>query len=668
MGSFGGMNVQGEDDIDLQRALEESILEYNSSHRAEMGVPGSQEGAKRQINDDSLQSLDESVTFDDLISYSKSVRNELVNALSFNSTGEKRSDVDSLSRIIRGELQGVCDGGIDGTCENDSNGTYDCQEDTELRPLPLDAINDMIEVIFGAYGGVLAQDEDIKRWINHTVEFGSFSALGVVTQGRGGGEEEASRDGHHHSEGSGSSKESRSISAGMNYCLIQQGGGPCGVLASLNGLIISQLVFDPSRLEIERERQVRDLFEYLDSVSEQDCWEALVRSICMIIFQSSPESRYRIIQFRPRTVGLLQVHHKIVDFDLNRNLLISPERNLYYYTDYGDIMDVYRFYCRRLKNGIFSRTGSLFSILLSVVGSRTPDRVRSDMDDFTTAPLIGMFGHCSQELVNLFITGSAVSNVFDGVKVLNDGGNAEKTDSFSLKGINKRSVLGYLTEHEALRYCRVGLNYKYPLYPIWIIMNKNHYECSFTLNFTECVLTVHQEFAQVVQRAFEKFDVENSGFIFESQLGEFLDEISLGECVSDVQKLSENGIILWNDLRRSVLGLVGIEGETTSSSSPADWHGLWTSVYAFDHQKQVGKKLIASTIFPQENYAVAKSLFYHKLSRRRGLTVDTEQNSPSPAKPSEEQLDLIPILQTRWGEGTVIETRQLLGYSCQSKT
>lgn len=661
MGSFGGINgQQGEDEIGLQRALEESLMEYNGSNRTEASVPSSLEEGERQTNDEGFQSLDGSVTFEDLISYSRSVRNELVNALSSRSADKKQRDVDSLSRIIRGEIEDACDG-VAGMCGGGNDGTYDCPEDPELRPLPLDAINDMIEVIFGAYRSVLAQDNDIKRWINHTVEFGAddYPAPEVVSR-------EADRDGHR-SGGTNSSRESRPTSANMSYCLIQQGGGPCGVLASLNGFIISQLVFDPLRLERERDRRLRgDLFEYLDSVPERDCWEALIRSICMVIFQSSPESRYRIVQFRPRTVGLLQDHHKIGDFDLNRNLLISPERNLYYYVDYGDILDVYRFYSRRLKGGIFSKTGSLFSILLSVVGSRTPDRIRSDMDDFTTTPLIGMFGHCSQELVNLFITGNAVSNVFDGVKVLDDGDSGKGAESFSLKGIDKRSVLGYLTEHEALRYCKVGLNYKYPLYPIWIIMDKNHYQCSFTLNFTECVLTVYEEFTQVMQRAFEKFDVDGSGFILESQLGEFLGEICLGECVSEVQKLSENGIVLWDDLQRSVLGLVGIEGETDGSSAGGR-HKLWTSVYAFDHQKHVGKKLTISTIFPQENYSRAKGLFYHELSSRRGQMAEMmDRSGRSPTGSTEEQLDLASIMRTRWGEGTVIEIKQLFGLCCQN--
>ena len=46
-------------------------------------------------------------------------------------------------------------------------------------------------------------------------------------------------------------------------------------------------------------------------------------------------------------------------------------------------------------------------------------------------PLIGQHGHCTQELVNLFITGKAVSNLFDGFKQLDEG--------ITLKGIEQKS-------------------------------------------------------------------------------------------------------------------------------------------------------------------------------------------------------------------------------------
>ncbi|POM84235.1 protein of unknown function (DUF4205) family protein [Cryptosporidium meleagridis] len=643
MNSFGVINGQGEDDedLELQRALSESLREFNKTKNI------SENNGIQTLDDNDIELINNSVTFNDLINYSEYMQNELVNILNLNNNNsKKKSDIGSLTQIITGKR--VI---IDDKLNEHFNEVYDPCKDKELKPLPIENVNEIIETIFGINGNLLAQDEDIKRWIYHSIEF----ICNSIPK-----EEDESKTGFF--------KESRSIFTlkenftSMNYCLIQQGGGPCGVLASLNGFIIRQLIFNPTRLKMIKEEHQEDLVEYLNSIDEEDCWEALIQSICMIFFQSSPESKYRVIQYKP--CEKMEAFQRNRNFDFMSNCLIGSENNLYYYVEYDDIMEVYKFYSRRLKSGIFSNIGSLFSILVSIVGSRTPNQIRLDMDDFTN-PLVGMFGHCSQELVNLFITGSAVSNVFDGVKILNDSGGGTVTGagnmngSLSLKGIYKKSILGYLTEHEALQYCKVGLNYKYPLYPIWIIVNKNHYKCSFSFNFNECILTVSQEFIQVMQKAFEKFDTENSGFIFDHQLEKFLSEINLKDCMFELMKLCENGIVLWNDLKKCILNLVGIEneednqlrGSKTGDHSLASQYKLWTSVYIFDGQNHIGKKLIVSTIFPLENYSRTRKLY-------ETFSSNHKQNGNDKRK-SIEELDLISTLQTRWGGETVIETKIL---------
>jgi hypothetical protein len=62
--------------------------------------------------------------------------------------------------------------------------------------------------------------------------------------------------------------------------------------------------------------------------------------------------------------------------------------------------------------------------------------------------VIGQFGHCNQELINLLLTGRATSNVIDGEMELGDSG-------LRLRGVYQRSSIGYLTQLEALRYCEV---------------------------------------------------------------------------------------------------------------------------------------------------------------------------------------------------------------------
>jgi hypothetical protein len=64
--------------------------------------------------------------------------------------------------------------------------------------------------------------------------------------------------------------------------------------------------------------------------------------------------------------------------------------------------------------------------------------------------VIGQFGHCNQEVINLLLTGKATSNTFDGEIPLGEG-------SMFVKGVHSQSEIGYLSHMEALRYCQVRI-------------------------------------------------------------------------------------------------------------------------------------------------------------------------------------------------------------------
>lgn len=93
-----------------------------------------------------------------------------------------------------------------------------------------------------------------------------------------------------------------------------------------------------------------------------------------------------------------------------------------------------------------------------------------DMDDPNTT-ITSQFGHSSQELMNLLLTGQAVSNVFDNSMVL--------SEDLTCKGIQSRPAVGYLSMLESLRYCEVGGYYKSPLFPIWVVGSTSHFSVLF---------------------------------------------------------------------------------------------------------------------------------------------------------------------------------------------
>lgn len=97
--------------------------------------------------------------------------------------------------------------------------------------------------------------------------------------------------------------------------------------------------------------------------------------------------------------------------------------------------------------------------VLSVICTRGVARVKADMDD-SDAVMTGQFGHCGQEMLNLLLTGQAVSQVHDGVVDLGDD------SGIKLRGVSTRPNVGFLTVLERMRYCQVGAFLKNPEFPM----------------------------------------------------------------------------------------------------------------------------------------------------------------------------------------------------------
>lgn len=94
--------------------------------------------------------------------------------------------------------------------------------------------------------------------------------------------------------------------------------------------------------------------------------------------------------------------------------------------------------------------------------------------DLEGSTLLNQHGYASQEIINLMLTGMARSNVHDGERDLGDG--------FVLKGVEKRSDVGFLTFFEYFGYFQVGENLKTPRVPVWIVCSESHYSVIFSVN------------------------------------------------------------------------------------------------------------------------------------------------------------------------------------------
>lgn len=66
---------------------------------------------------------------------------------------------------------------------------------------------------------------------------------------------------------------------------------------------------------------------------------------------------------------------------------------------------------------VFTKQDGLVLFLYSAILTHGIQNIRNSMDDLN-GTLIGCHGYCTQEMVNLLLTGCAVSNVFDGTIML----------------------------------------------------------------------------------------------------------------------------------------------------------------------------------------------------------------------------------------------------------
>jgi Domain of unknown function (DUF4205) len=165
----------------------------------------------------------------------------------------------------------------------------------------------------------------------------------------------------------------------------------------------------------------------------------------------------------------------------------------------------------------FRHNGGVLLLVMSIAATRGISVVREEFDDVTGCRLTSNFGHCSQELINIFLTGQAVSNVFD---------NTLTPVGMVCRGIQSRPMIGYLTQLEAMRYCEVGSYYKSPKVPIWVVGSTSHFTVLFghriALKESQSDILLDQ-----CRQAFKSVDAEENGFIGTNQLSDVFQNLEI---------------------------------------------------------------------------------------------------------------------------------------------
>ncbi|CAD7694266.1 unnamed protein product [Nyctereutes procyonoides] len=243
--------------------------------------------------------------------------------------------------------------------------------------------------------------------------------------------------------------------ASLKYGIVQNKGGPCGVLAAVQGCVLQKLLFEgDSKADGVRQLQPSNAHRThcLALAIADMVWRAGGRERAVITLASgtqhfSPTGKYKADGvLETLTLHSLTCYEELVTF-------LQQSIHQFEAGPYGCIL-----------------------LTLSAILSRSTELVRQDFD-VPTSHLIGAHGYCTQELVNLLLTGKAVSNVFNDVVEL-DSGNGNIT---LLKGIAARSDIGFLSLFEHYNVCQVGCFLKTPRFPIWVVCSESHFSVLFSL-------------------------------------------------------------------------------------------------------------------------------------------------------------------------------------------
>lgn len=333
------------------------------------------------------------------------------------------------------------------------------------------------------------------------------------------------------------------------FGLRQRSGGPCGVLAAVQGYVLAKLLFGVDLSEVRSRVEaaasgsasaagaggaaatptvgglpIADPEKALHPTADA-LFGALAHALAFVCWQAGGSTTARIVLCEESALPISPD---------------TPAAALTVYT-FTDLDEATAFVFSVMPQ--FHSASGVVLLVYSLLLSRGLARVREDADEPTA--LVARFGHSTQELLNLLLTGEATSGIFDGVQSLGGepmamaadagaaggaaagGAAAGAGDVLCLRGVARRPLVGYLSHMEAMRYGKVGDFLKSPLTPIWVVGSESH----FSLLFGADARANEESPSAGAYRAFKKFDEHDNQFIPVDKLSPVLAELGLRERV-----------------------------------------------------------------------------------------------------------------------------------------
>lgn len=357
-----------------------------------------------------------------------------------------------------------------------------------------------------------------------------------------------------------------STAPGTELGLWQQQGGPCGVFAPVQAFMLRHLLFGEGSADGPASRG-----QPLAMRDEDQRPALLAYALASVLFNAAPSSSYAVCRVSPGPAGVLG------------SLAVEGVR-------VGRVADAQRLLQEGASTWLAGPCGVL-SFVVSVLVTRKLSLVREDADDCET-PLIGRFGHCSQELVNLMLVGEATSNVFDGNKWLGD----DPSTGMMLRGIDEGQIgvppVGYLSELEPMRYIQVGTLYKNPEFPLWVLGSPTHYTLLFSCDKSDSQLSDCARVDQQAKKVFVESSVDDGGIAMSTHLGKMLEALGIpGSRLAQAElDLVNEDVVLWMDFRNWVRRARGV------AEDAAPLPGNRLNMFLYDGQDPPGPTLRTVTV------------------------------------------------------------------------
>ncbi|KAL0323264.1 UNVERIFIED_CONTAM: Ubiquitin carboxyl-terminal hydrolase MINDY-3 [Sesamum angustifolium] len=435
--------------------------------------------------------------------------------------------------------------------------------------------------------------------------------------------------------------------------LVQHEGGPCGVLAAIQAYVLKYLLFSPeesssiapnmsSNLSIRRvtnnESVAGDIFSFTEGKKSR----ALVRSMTEILFLCGRNERAVLASLNILDdVSLERVNGSEDEKVLRVDTCTSQSSAL---QKLEAMLPIFR-----------SRMGALL-FLISALLSRGLDNVQEDRDDPSQPLVTAPFGHASQEIVNLLLSGSSVANVFDGKMDLGGG--------MFVKGISTTVEVGFLTLLESLNFCKVGQYLKCPRWPIWVVGSESHYTVLFALDPKVQEENELENRETQIRRAFDAQDQSGGGgFISVEGFHQVIKETNINLPSEKVAHLCSTGFIVWSefwqvllDLDKSLGGLkdsTGLMGKKVFDLY--HFNGIAKSVangsHGFGNENPIQRPRLTKLRVsvpprwtPEEFMADIPVTSGSGTNRSGGVENSSEVSKPQPAQ----HAPLVDCIRTRW--------------------